>query len=491
MRCQTCDYPLWNLRSRTCPECGAPFLPSAFDFVPNSVRFCCPDCGQDYYGTSERGHLVPDSFNCVKCGRATRMDEMVLLPTEGVREEQTRVDVVPWLDRSRVGFLKGWLGTIWMVLFKPGRLAAALPTEGGLGSAAWFALLTSTLFGLLGGTIFFVPLLLSGAGAGGLFAAAGPLIGFVIGVPITVITCLAIWSAAAHGLLRITGKTSHGISRTAICFCYASAAGFLAAIPCLGIYFVPVTWVWPSIAGAVMLTRAQRVSGVRASFASVTAPLVVSVSVVALFVVMISSLRGSLTTAYSAVMTARAPAATTSVTSALRAYAAANNGAEPPHALALLADNHVILADLYLQGMPMTPAETTVASFAVADVPGMQAPERSTAVLQAARTLPPGTIAHRLGDMVFVYHGIDLAPASSADPSLWLVVCAPTPQAPPGSVQTINVGTLGGAVLTISTAQWSTSLDEQNAIRMALGLPALPDPMTVMQSAPAVAGSGG
>ena len=63
MRCQNCNYTLWNLTTRECPECGTPFLPSAQDFQPNSVRFCCPGCDQDYYGTSPRGHLVPSAFS--------------------------------------------------------------------------------------------------------------------------------------------------------------------------------------------------------------------------------------------------------------------------------------------------------------------------------------------------------------------------------------------------------------------------------------------
>src|SRR5688572_13451876 len=100
MRCTTCQYPLWNLPGRQCPECGTPFLPSEFTFVPNSVRFCCPGCGQDYYGTGPGGHLEPEQYDCVRCGRPVSMNEMVLLPTAGVEEKQTEVEVVPWLDRA-------------------------------------------------------------------------------------------------------------------------------------------------------------------------------------------------------------------------------------------------------------------------------------------------------------------------------------------------------------------------------------------------------
>lgn len=65
MRCKKCDYRLWNLPSRVCPECGQPFRPSEFEFPVNSVQFRCPHCNQSYYGTGEKGHLVPIEFECV------------------------------------------------------------------------------------------------------------------------------------------------------------------------------------------------------------------------------------------------------------------------------------------------------------------------------------------------------------------------------------------------------------------------------------------
>ena len=38
MRCKTCDYPLWNLTTRVCPECGTPFLPSQFDITFQLIK---------------------------------------------------------------------------------------------------------------------------------------------------------------------------------------------------------------------------------------------------------------------------------------------------------------------------------------------------------------------------------------------------------------------------------------------------------------------
>ena len=42
-----------------CPECGRPFRPSDHEFVPNAVRFCCPECDQDYYGTGHHARAPP------------------------------------------------------------------------------------------------------------------------------------------------------------------------------------------------------------------------------------------------------------------------------------------------------------------------------------------------------------------------------------------------------------------------------------------------
>ena len=89
MRCESCDYPLWNIASRSCPECGAEFRPSDFEFVPHTVRFCCPHCDHPYFGTDERGHVVPRAFACLQCGEAIDVDEMVLRPVPGVAEAHT------------------------------------------------------------------------------------------------------------------------------------------------------------------------------------------------------------------------------------------------------------------------------------------------------------------------------------------------------------------------------------------------------------------
>ena len=67
MRCKTCDYRLWNLSSRHCPECGAQFSPSEHDFVPNSVSFHCPHCEKYLKTTADKAGA---QAQCPGCGEA-------------------------------------------------------------------------------------------------------------------------------------------------------------------------------------------------------------------------------------------------------------------------------------------------------------------------------------------------------------------------------------------------------------------------------------
>jgi hypothetical protein len=141
VHCRNCDYPLWNLTTGICPECGVVFAPSEFEFVPNSVRFCCPHCQQTYYGTGAKGHLVPRAFDCVKCGTTIHMDRMVLLPAEGVAEARTKPDANPWLERKDRGFFKAWIATVGKSLAGQAALMRGLGDQVRPAEAWRFALL--------------------------------------------------------------------------------------------------------------------------------------------------------------------------------------------------------------------------------------------------------------------------------------------------------------------------------------------------------------
>lgn len=248
MRCTECNYALWNLKARQCPECGTPFQPSEFEFVCNSVQFCCLHCDQPYYGTGQRGHLVPQSFECVKCGQHTHMNEMVLRPGEGLREEQTNVDHNPWLNRARVGRMKAFWSSIGMALVGPFRMMRATPQESSVAKPFWFMLIVVTLSTFVGmiPTICMLGLFSftgsAGTGTGIALRTTGlMLLLFFLGSVAFVLVFCIIWGLTAHGLLKVTGETAGGLGRTFHAIFYGGGAYVMTAIPCAGRY-VGIPW---------------------------------------------------------------------------------------------------------------------------------------------------------------------------------------------------------------------------------------------------------
>ena len=238
MRCKNCDYPLWNLPARKCPECGTDFKPSDFHFVPNSVRFHCPHCQQCYYGTTPEGHLIPRTFNCVTCGQRIDMDEMLLFPAEGVEEQHTAADVMPWLQRRQLGWFKGWIRTIGMAMAAPQKLMRAVPFEGGLGEACFFTLVTHAIIALFGVCVpLLVVLMISGGNArGGALPMLTGAVASLVGGSIGTLVIATIWAMLTHGLLKITGGAQRGLGRTMQAIYYSSGANLVMAVPCIGPY---------------------------------------------------------------------------------------------------------------------------------------------------------------------------------------------------------------------------------------------------------------
>jgi hypothetical protein len=496
LRCKTCQYALWNLRARLCPECGSPFAPSEFDFALNSVRFMCPHCAQPYYGTGQRGHLVPPEFDCVKCRRHISMDLMVLLPTEGVREEQTRAEGSPWLERRARGAVGGWFTTIGWGMFKPDRLMRATPIEASTGQAAWFAFLTQAVYIGIGVGVLLLLLLVSAAinpAGGGVFGPAG--MGFVLwllGTFVFLAVLMGLWALAAHGLLIATGDTAAGIGRTAQAICYTSACNALVAIPCAGLYLFPFSLIWWLICATVAAREAQRVSGLRATFAVAGPPLVLLVLMfsgifwmVASMTAAVTAMQATATQAAAASVIAR-PMETKVILDALLAWSREHNSAAPDHAARLVLDGRLAPASFAASASGTSADGITFSSASLWTLPGSGA-EGEAAVRRAAGLLPPDTIAYRLGDFVFTHPGIDLA---AGDPSLWLVIGAPDQTAPgalrvPGLI--VPVGQLGGTVTPIAAADFTRALAEQNALRATFGLAPLPDPALLKEGQPATA----
>jgi len=405
------------------------------------------------------------------------MDDMVLLPTEGVDEKQTRVDVLPWLDREKRSLFTRWFGTLGMALGSPGRLGKAIPADGGSLQAAWFAFVTGLIYFVLGYAVFLLPIVIMGFSFGGpIVPALARIIAAASLLPVAMFVVLILWSAATHGLLRMTGAVAGGFSRTFACLCYGSAANVLAAIPCVGGYMTPISWVWWAIASGFMLVSVHRVSGWRAHLAVFVPPLVVVASLAALLFV---SIIPSFTTAFRTASQQRATLAGTlslmSASNGLRQYALNNKDDEPSHGMELLASKSLMLTDLYEPGSLARSQSEKVGGVAVADVPGLPAKKLQEAIASAVASLDASGV-HRLGDMVFVYRGVSKTRSGNPDPGLWTLVWAPL-NPPPGST-TVSVFAAMGPIK-IPIADWQASLAAQNALRIAEGLPAIPDPFSI------------
>lgn len=212
MHCTRCAYPLWNMASRTCPECGTPFKPSEFTFLANAVKFQCPHCRQQYFGTSETGHLEPASFTCVTCSNVVTEDEMVIVPADGVREEVARAADMPWTRRES-GLVAAFTRTCVEALFRPVRLVKGLGPNADAGAAwafLWRASVLSGLIGAVGMAVMMSAFALLQSSAVGATPGA-PKLGVptltAIGIGVCVYPLITLggtllWSVCAHALLR-------------------------------------------------------------------------------------------------------------------------------------------------------------------------------------------------------------------------------------------------------------------------------------------------
>lgn len=228
-----------------------------------------------YYGTSPQGHLEPPAFECVRCGRALTMDECVLLPAEGVVDEETAPEVMPWFDPRRRWTFGGWFTMLLRSMCEPRRYIRSIPPE--RSSGFLFALVILCAGFAIGGASW-TGLMMVGQGA---FITTGSVLDMVWRSLVVVICwaaasalLLLLWCLVAHGLLRMTGSVARGLHRTTQCLCFGAPMSLAMALPCVGCYTIPVIPVWWCIVAATMVAEAQRVSGARAALAVLAFPLV-------------------------------------------------------------------------------------------------------------------------------------------------------------------------------------------------------------------------
>jgi len=488
VRCKTCGYHLWNLTSRTCPECGSPFRPSQFEFLPNAVRYCCPHCQQAYYGTDASGHLVPRAFDCVSCGHHIDMDETILLPAEGVDEDGTGVSAQPWLEPADRGFFRRWFDTTIMAMVRPTDLARATPDQAPLTTAWGYALLNlgvvafvslafvltcvglsvgvaarSSPGGFGTGGAGLAPLLVAQAGAQAVYLAA------------TVVFVL-IWIGCTHGLLRLTGAHAGTIRTTTHAILFASGTHVLSIIPCVG----SLSGIWWIVSAILMIMAGHKISGWRATLVTLATPVVSFLLAAGAYTaIILFAMNGSMASTSSTWSTS-STASLERVGQAVLARAGREGGWDhTDHALLLIADGDLEPSDLVADDTATFAESVQIGRAKLSDLGKMSDSELVHAI-GAPIDLPPGVVAHRVGDDVFVYHGID---AANPPPGLWIVIEHELGSSGPPTAAFTTDGTI---VVFASGVHYQTLLRAQNRLRAAHGLPPLPIASRVGQDAPVI-----
>ncbi len=490
MRCRACEYPLWNLTARQCPECGAPFAPSEYEFKVGYVQYKCPHCGQSYYGTDEKGHLEPREFDCVSCGRHLAMDEMVLLPSEGVEDEHTRLrDPVPWLARAKVGFLRGWFKTVFSGMGTPAKLARALPRESPAGQAWWFAVLT-LLVCTLGAVAPFMAMFIfaGGMSTGRLASGFGMAVLIVAAVQLA---WLVVWGLTVHAALRMLGVSHARLGRTYEFLCYTCGPCLIVAIPCLGIYLCWISNIWWAIAGAAMISVGYGVKGWKAGLAAFVLP-VLALSTGALFIAVafLGAFQASATSRPPAPGAASWPMASPGaeqIAYVLRDYGFGERGGRPTHAAQFVAIQELGVSELIAPDSASTGSSVRIGDMSFNEFSALSGDDRDRVAAAVESSLPARVAAHRIGDVVFTYHGMDSLP--SPDPGLWVFIIWLDPEANDADSATFTVGTADGSTRSYPSSALSLQLQAQNSLRGVVGLTPLPHPSTVTHGAPATSES--
>ncbi|MCC7203818.1 MAG: hypothetical protein IT441_01970 [Phycisphaeraceae bacterium] len=283
MRCPQCNYRLWNLTARACPECGRPFKPSEFEFRPNTVEFCCPHCGQPHLGQGVLGHLVPERITCAGCRRELHMDQMVLRPVPGVDEKRTQFYLNPWFELHERIFFRRYLAAVWHGIVRPGLAASGVPSQTTYGPSANFLIINLCLFPFISALSLLIFSLLVNLLRYGRWLPSGPgpdlllLASPVIFTMLSLMTGLAftvVWSTSIQAMLYLTGCRPHtGRMRTFEALAITSGVHVFTAIPVIGALLSVLTipaWI---VAAAIAVRAVQATPPIRTALATLALPL--------------------------------------------------------------------------------------------------------------------------------------------------------------------------------------------------------------------------
>jgi hypothetical protein len=277
----------------------------------------------------------------------------------------------------------------------------------------------------------------------------------------------------------------HSIGHTYQSLLYSIGTIWPIGIPCVGPYCIQYfIWIWWAVSGILMLKQMQQVSGVRASAAVLTFPLTLIVLVVGGYFLFIITMINS--SSASGSFARFSTAETSAIAASVISYAASHNGQGPAHAVQLVSASGMGAAEFIAADSSAVESSISVGDVSLDQIQLLPPNRQRMATQAAADALPANVVAHRLGDFVFTYHGINF---SSCDRGLWIVIRSLDPDSNPPFSKSggMVVGHADGTVKVFSS-NFSTALAAQNRLRAKYGLAPLPDPATVTHGAPATAG---
>jgi len=464
MKCPGCEYELWNLKAGPCPECGRPFKPSDFDFLANAVKFCCPHCSQTYYGAGTKGELVPSEFDCVSCGQHLTADDMLLLPADALGKRDAVRFPNPWLDPHARGMSR-WFSTVSASLGQPAKMMEATPAFGSTGRSLTFAMANIVVAGLFGLVCAGVTLFMPGGGG-----SAAYFIGASLVVPAIY---LFVWSAATHGMLKLLrANTPDGMARTVQAISFGSGGWIMAIIPCFGPLVGFPAWV---ACATIAVRAAHQVAGWRASIATLTLPVLTVLTVFALYLALTFGTIFAAHRMSTNVVTQHAWASSTQLdwdtvelANELRLAVQANN--PPLHGASLLGQNSPVFFTVFSDQQHH---DAPIGMYTASHLDSMSDSARTSSLSAITSSWPQDVTAHRIGRIVFTHHGVK----PTDDPRLWLLIELPRPRDPFADAVHLN----GASMFNTRTAAQIT-IDQQNRLRIAAGLPPLPGFQTLTSS---------
>ncbi len=428
------------------------------------------------------------------------MDQCVLRPGPDVRDEQTRPDIMPWLDHKdcNIGLVRAFFMTVLRGMVQPGRLMRSLPTQSARPGAAigfmaivllgGFALWSLSIGALLAVIGFFT----NSGGGGVMFAPVFVLGCGGIGWGLTLLIFGLIAATLAHGIILITGSHARGVAHTIEAVAYTSAPFVLSGVPLIGFHLSFIALIWWIICSILAIRERQEVHAMRA----VLAVLPIPVTLFGLYVVMIFGVLFSATMTTTGSITINPQTSSTQVSSDTIASPLGDGlihftedfNRFPRHGaelFALVPESGATFLQTSSHG------EIPFGNTNLADLI-RRADEREWAYEQfdvEMRDWPADedVIAHRIGPIIFTYHGMDAFIFDEGEAmDLWMFIVEV--QNADGGMQSdlaeyLVVDT--SRMIKLVPASWmDEQLADQNQLRSDFGLPALPHPDAVLSRTP-------